>query len=48
MHILEGSDWFWWYGEDDTGDFDKLFRMHMRNFYKIIGKAAPEYLNNSL
>ena len=48
IYILEGSDWFWWYGEDDTGDFDKLFRMHMRNFYKIIAKPAPEYLNNSL
>ncbi|PIS34457.1 MAG: glycoside hydrolase family 57, partial [Candidatus Omnitrophica bacterium CG08_land_8_20_14_0_20_41_16] len=27
MYILEGSDWFWWYGEDPDGAFDRLFRM---------------------
>ena len=48
MRVLEGSDWFWWYGEDPNGDFDKLFRMHARNFYQIIGKPHPAYLNNSL
>lgn len=45
MHILEGSDWFWWYGEDYPGYFDKLFRMHLSNFYTLIGKEIPEYLN---
>ena len=44
MHISEGSDWFWWYGEDPSGDFDRLFRMHLRNFYTIIEKKIPEYL----
>jgi len=44
MYILEGSDWFWWYADDSSGDFDKLFRMHMVNFYTIIGKEPPEYL----
>jgi len=48
MHIAEGSDWFWWYGEDPTGDFDRLFRMHLRNFYTIIEKKIPEYLNTPL
>jgi alpha-amylase/alpha-mannosidase (GH57 family) len=48
IYILEGSDWFWWYGDDDPGDFDKLFRMHLSNFYKIIGKEIPDYVHRSL
>ncbi|MDD5561243.1 MAG: glycoside hydrolase family 57 protein [Candidatus Omnitrophica bacterium] len=45
MHILEGSDWFWWAGEDPDGSFDRLFRLHLANFYKLIGQNAPAYLN---
>jgi alpha-amylase/alpha-mannosidase (GH57 family) len=45
MYILEGSDWFWWAGEDPDGSFDRLFRLHLSNFYKIIGVDAPDYLN---
>ncbi|MFA5093344.1 MAG: glycoside hydrolase family 57 protein [Candidatus Omnitrophota bacterium] len=48
MYILEGSDWFWWYGEDPDGSFDKLFRLHLTNFYKLINQEPPEYLLNSL
>jgi len=48
IYIAEGSDWFWWYGEDPNGDFDRLFRMHLANFYRIIGKDVPEYLNKPL
>jgi len=48
MYILEGSDWFWWYGEDPDGSFDKLFRLHLRNFYAIIGITPPNYLQNTL
>ena len=47
IYIAEGSDWFWWYGEDH-GDFDELFRMHLSNFYTIIGKDTPEYLKAPL
>jgi alpha-amylase/alpha-mannosidase (GH57 family) len=47
IHIAEGSDWFWWYG-DNHGYFDGLFRMHLSNFYKIIGKDTPEYLKTPL
>jgi len=46
--IAEGSDWFWWYGEDPDGSFDALYRMHLRNFYEIIGRPAPEYLHSPL
>jgi len=44
MYILEGSDWYWWLGEDYPGYFDRLFRMHLANFYTIIGKKIPEYV----
>lgn len=48
MYICEGSDWFWWYGEDPNGGFDRLFRMHLANFYSIIGKDIPDYLKRPL
>jgi alpha-amylase/alpha-mannosidase (GH57 family) len=48
MMICEGSDWFWWYGDEQNGDFDVLFRMHLSNFYAILGKPAPLYLNSPL
>jgi len=44
IYILEGSDWFWWFGEDPDGSFDKLFRMHLTNFYKLINLEPPSYL----
>ena len=46
MRILEGSDWFWWAGEDPDGSFDRLYRMHLVNFYKLIKKDIPEYLTS--
>lgn len=43
MQILEGSDWFWWFGEDHA-DFDKLFKMHLSNLYTLINKSMPAAL----
>jgi alpha-amylase/alpha-mannosidase (GH57 family) len=48
MQILEGSDWFWWYGEDPDGSFDRLFRMHLTNLYSLLEKEPPQYLKNPL
>jgi alpha-amylase/alpha-mannosidase (GH57 family) len=48
MYIFEGSDWFWWYGEDPHGEFDRLFRMHLINLYTLINIDPPEYLKSSL
>ena len=45
MYILEGSDWFWWAGEDPDGSFDCLFKLHLINLYKLIKRDLPEYLN---
>jgi alpha-amylase/alpha-mannosidase (GH57 family) len=43
--IAEGSDWFWWYGDDHSSEhdleFDDLFRRHLRNVYHLIGKPVP-------
>jgi alpha-amylase/alpha-mannosidase (GH57 family) len=47
MYILEGSDWFWWLGEDHA-DFDKLFRMHLSNLYTLMGKETPEAFKKSI
>jgi alpha-amylase/alpha-mannosidase (GH57 family) len=48
MHEIlaaEGSDWFWWYGDDFSTEndilFDELFRQHLANVYRICGVAAP-------
>ena len=48
IYICEGSDWFWWYGEEPEGNFDRIFRMHLSNFYTIINKEIPEYLKSPL
>ncbi len=44
LHIAEGSDWFWWAGEDPDGSFDRLYKMHLNNLYKLLQKPLPEYL----
>lgn len=47
IYILEGSDWFWWYGEKQK-QFDALFRLHLRNFYKILGKKPLSNLDQPI
>jgi alpha-amylase/alpha-mannosidase (GH57 family) len=46
--IAEGSDWFWWYGDDHSSDhdlaFDDLFRRHVRNVYRALDAPIPEEL----
>lgn len=38
IFIAEGSDWFWWFGDDHAthykDEFDRLFRLHLKNVYK--------------
>lgn len=52
LYAAEGSDWFWWYGDDFhteyKWEFDRLFRTHLRNVFLRAGKAAPEFLNHSV
>jgi alpha-amylase/alpha-mannosidase (GH57 family) len=46
--IAEGSDWFWWYGDDHSSEhdleFDDLFRRHLRNVYRLLDKPVPDEL----
>jgi alpha-amylase/alpha-mannosidase (GH57 family) len=48
IYIAEGSDWFWWYGDDHSsaqdGLFDHLFRKHLRNVYSLLGCDPPGQL----
>lgn len=46
LYAAEGSDWFWWYGDDqDSGTddlFDWLFKTHLMAAYRAAGYADPE------
>jgi len=52
LYAAEGSDWFWWYGDDfDTDfkpEFDRLFRTHVRNVWLHMGLAPPDDLNQPI
>ncbi len=52
IYMAEGSDWFWWYGDDFSTEndamFDELFRTHLANVYRNLGLEAPEVLRNSI
>jgi alpha-amylase/alpha-mannosidase (GH57 family) len=44
MYAAEGSDWFWWYGTDQTDaaerQFDNAFRIHLENVYSFGSRAG--------
>lgn len=48
LYAAEGSDWFWWYGDDHfsphSDRFDKLFRQHLTNLYRLLGQDTPREL----
>ncbi len=52
IQIAEGSDWFWWYGDDFTSDndaeFDNLFRTHLMNAYRFSGAEIPRELTEPI
>ncbi len=52
IYIAEGSDWFWWYGDDHSspldGVFDDLFRKHLRNVYTLLGSDPPGSLFDAI
>ncbi len=45
IFAAEGSDWFWWYGDDqssgDDGKFDLMFKAHLTTAYTTIGVTPP-------
>ena len=48
LYAAEGSDWFWWYGDDHfsphSDRFDRLFRQHLMNIYRLLGQDPPREL----
>jgi hypothetical protein len=52
LYAAEGSDWFWWYGDDFTSDhddeFDRLFRGHLIHAFKALRREVPEFLHRSI
>ena len=52
IYVAEGSDWFWWYGDDHSSahdrEFDQLFRRHLKNVYSLIGEAWPSTLDRPI
>jgi alpha-amylase/alpha-mannosidase (GH57 family) len=45
LYAAEGSDWFWWYGEDFSTElaveFDSLFRGHVARAALLVDAAPP-------
>lgn len=52
LGAAEGSDWFWWYGDDQTCEseplFDALFRQHLRAAYEHADIPVPSSLHPGL
>ncbi|MBI4567776.1 MAG: alpha-amylase/alpha-mannosidase [Planctomycetes bacterium] len=50
--IAEGSDWFWWFGDEHStahdADFDRLFRAHLQNVYTLCGDDPPAPLREPI
>ncbi len=48
LYAAEGSDWFWWFGDDHfsphSDRFDRLFRRHLANVYRLLQIDAPPAL----
>ncbi len=49
MLLAEGSDWFWWYGSDQSSGnddyFGSAFRNLLKNVYTSLGQEPPAYLD---
>jgi hypothetical protein len=52
IYIAEGSDWFWWYGDDHSSAqdavFDYLFRKHLQNVFLLLGDTPPAELSRPI
>jgi alpha-amylase/alpha-mannosidase (GH57 family) len=51
-YIAEGSDWFWWFGDEHNApnrfDFDTLFKYYIRKIYESINVEVPEELHKPI
>ncbi|BBB32999.1 glycoside hydrolase, family 57 [Thermotomaculum hydrothermale] len=52
LMVAEGSDWFWWYGDDfkvkGQEKFDLLFLKHLSNVYRFLGEEVPVFLKTPI
>jgi alpha-amylase/alpha-mannosidase (GH57 family) len=52
LYAAEGSDWFWWFGDDHfsphSASFDLLFRRHLMNVYRLLGLTVPRELYEAI
>jgi alpha-amylase/alpha-mannosidase (GH57 family) len=52
IYAAEGSDWFWWYGDDFSSmqdeEFDRLFRDHLAGAFRHLGREVPEFLSRPI
>lgn len=52
LYMAEGSDWFWWFGDDQElgrdDEFDDLFRVHLKNIYRELGVTPPAELDRHI
>ncbi|MGM0516682.1 MAG: glycoside hydrolase [Pseudomonadota bacterium] len=48
LAVCEGSDWFWWFGDENPADairdFDRLFRLQLARLYELIERPSPAVL----
>ena len=47
--LLEGSDWYWWYGVGHYSffkkEFDEIFRENLKKIYLLMNVEYPKYLD---
>ena len=52
LAICEGSDWFWWFGDENPSqsvrDFDLLYRLQLDCLYREMGIPSPEDLREPI
>ena len=52
LYAAEGSDWFWWLGDDQPSgsdaEFETLFRGHLSAVYHCLGLPPPEFLRRHI
>jgi alpha-amylase/alpha-mannosidase (GH57 family) len=52
VFIAEGSDWYWWFGDDHSSAqdalFDQLFRKHLQNAYVRLDAIPPNILKQPI
>jgi alpha-amylase/alpha-mannosidase (GH57 family) len=48
IYAAEGSDWFWWFGDDqnsgDDASFDLQFRLTLQRVYELLDQPVPTFL----